>query len=305
MAQTTDIEWCDSTLNLQMGCDGCELWTGSLRNCYAGILTERYGGRKGWPESFDKPALFVERLKPAVRWPDLTGADRPDKPWLNGLPRMIFLNDMGDTFTESLPLDWLAPLLPAMADSPHQFMLLTKRASRMRKFSEQHPLPPNVWPGVSVTNQTTTKRIMDLIEVEGGGPKWLSVEPIVNAVDLRLIGEGRNTITPLNYLKLVVVGGESGPGSRLCNVEWLRTIRDQCRGHKTACFIKQVGSNPYDGAGKVFHWPKGDPSWISHSITDAHLIPKLRDKKGGDWAEWPKDLRVREFPQQEAAQAEQ
>jgi len=26
MGLTTDISWCDSTANGEMGCDGCELW---------------------------------------------------------------------------------------------------------------------------------------------------------------------------------------------------------------------------------------------------------------------------------------
>lgn len=45
MGITTNIEWCDSTLNAQMGCDGCELWnrrTGE-GTCYAATLTERFG----------------------------------------------------------------------------------------------------------------------------------------------------------------------------------------------------------------------------------------------------------------------
>src|SRR5690242_2116818 len=106
MGIATDIEWCDSTLNLEMGCDGCELWNpkAGINICYAGQVTERWGGKRGWPDSFEEPKLFLDRLEPALAWPDLTGKERPHKPWLDGLPRLIFLNDMGDTFTESLPL---------------------------------------------------------------------------------------------------------------------------------------------------------------------------------------------------------
>src|SRR3990167_2456987 len=108
------ISWCDSTLNLMMGCGGCELWNGARKSCYAGVMTERQvrGDHfalhsKGWPEAFDAPQLFPHRLPEALAWPDLTGKDRLEKPWLNGLPRIVFLNDMGDTFTDQLPPDWL------------------------------------------------------------------------------------------------------------------------------------------------------------------------------------------------------
>src|SRR5262245_31262275 len=143
MPATTPIAWCDSTVNLMMGCDGCELWNpaAGVRHCYAGALTGRHAGRKGWPDAFDRPALFPHRLDEALRWPDLTGKPRPGKPWLDGLPRLLFLNDMGDTFTEGLALDWLAPHLPRMAASPHQWLLLTKRPRRMAEFSRSHPLP--------------------------------------------------------------------------------------------------------------------------------------------------------------------
>jgi protein gp37 len=295
MGIQTDIEWADSTLNLQMGCDGCELWNpkSGVNHCYAGTLTERYGGRKGWPESFDKPAVFAERLAPATRWADLTGKERPHKPWLNGLPRIIFLNDMGDTFTESLPLDWLAPMLPEIANSPHQWMILTKRASRLRQFSHQFPLPKNVWPGVSVTSQGTAKRAMVLFDIIGGGPRWLSVEPLLSEVRLDLVGEGGNTITPLNYLQLVIVGGESGPHARPCDINWIRSIRDQCKAAGVPCFIKQLGSRP------ILDCPlgeEGDGQYREDGSARYWTLGFIRDKKGGDPEEWPEDLRVRSFP---------
>lgn len=292
MGEHTNIEWADSTLNLQMGCDGCELWTGAVRMCYAGVLTERYAGtNKGFPESFDQPKLYLERLDKALRWKDLTGTERPDKPWLNGLPRMIFLNDMGDTFTESLPIDWLAPLLPRMAESPHVWLLLTKRSMRLRTFSEMHPLPPNVWPGVSVTSARTHRRCEVLLEVEGGGPKWVSAEPLL--VPVKFVDFSKATMAgdPSEYwhnylcdgvgggIDWIIAGGESGPGSRPCLLNWIRDIREQCQLTKTAFFLKQLGSNVSESFGHI---------GIEHV--------SLKSSKGGDWNEWPEDLRVREVP---------
>lgn len=218
-----------------------ELWnpkTG-VRHCYAGELTERYGGRKGWPESFDRPALFPQRLDEALRWPDLTGTARLGKPWLDGLPRLIFLNDMGDSFTESLPLDWLAPDLPRMATSPHQLLLLTKRPRRMAEFSRSHPLPANVWPGTSVTSMATLSRIEALRGVVGGGVRWVSAEPLLEYLgpDLDLDG-----------IDWVIVGGESGAGYRPMEQAWALSISGACRRAGIPFFFKQsAGLRPETG----------------------------------------------------------
>jgi hypothetical protein len=53
MAGGTKIEWCDDTVNAEMGCDGCELWDAKnrVRICYAGQQTTRMlskGPLKGW-----------------------------------------------------------------------------------------------------------------------------------------------------------------------------------------------------------------------------------------------------------------
>lgn len=259
MSEKTYIEWCDSSVNLQMGCDGCELWNPQTGNshCYAGTLTRRYEGAKGWPEKFEIPKIFPERIQASLRWTDLTGKTRPDKPWLNGLPRLIFLNDMGDTFTESLPVDWLAPFLPEMADSPHQWLILTKRPRRFAAFAKEHPLPKNVWAGTSVTSGRTLKRIDELLTIPAAF-MFISCEPILEPIDLaRYVGSPNSDgycircgiewdephKCPPGFGRRpdwIIAGGESGLGSRKMNPDWARAIRDQCVGASVAFFMKQM-----------------------------------------------------------------
>ncbi len=132
MGKSTTIAWADSTLSLSMGCShGCCLAGG---HCYAETWCRRYAGRKGYCKDFRKPELFLHRLDEVLRWKDLTGTTRPGswnmegtsmkelpKPWLDGLPRVVFLNDLGETFDPQLPRDWLADeLLAANAFSGHQ-----------------------------------------------------------------------------------------------------------------------------------------------------------------------------------------
>jgi protein gp37 len=320
MGKETAIQWCDSTLNLQMGCDGCELWNvkAGVKACYAGTLTERYGGRAGYPAAFHKPRLFLSRLDDALRWPDLAGKERPAKPWLSGLPRMIFLDDMGDTFTESLPLDWLAPLLPRMADSPHVYMLLTKRGERMRRFSEEHFLPANVWPGVSVTTHNTCDRIAQLVKVHGSGVRWVSAEPLWGSLALSRWLVDHNTGSLLEdaiKLGLVIIGGQSGSAAKPTRIENVMDVVGQCLAAQVPVFLKQVGSAPMldyycrdeelrewalsnrhsvlcPADNRFFKWEK----WDGQPPVDAVISFRLKDGHGGDMSEWAERLRVREFP---------
>jgi len=211
MAKGTKIEWADDTVNAEMGCDGCELWDPkhNVRMCYAGLQTQRMlsrGPLKGWPPAFDEPKIFPGRIAAAARWKDLTGTARERKPWLDGLPRTIFVNDMGDTFTASLPDDWLAPELPIMAATPHNWILLTKRADRQREFSLRHTLPPNVWAGVSITSPQD-QRLRYLVQTRAR-VRWVSYEPMLAPVDWRpwLSANGRVGVD------WIIVGGASGPG---------------------------------------------------------------------------------------------
>ena len=80
--------------------------------------------------------------------------------------------------------------------------------------------------------------------------------------------------TAAGHLDWVIVGGESGRGARPFNVAWARDIIAQCREAGVACFIKQLGAKSVAGESPL----------------------ALLNRKGGAPAEWPDDLRVREFP---------
>ena len=229
MAEKTHIEWCDSTLNLEMGCDGCELWSSKVRTCYAGVLTRKYEGKPGWPRLFEQATIFPERLPKALRWKDLRGLARPSKPWLDGLPRLIFLNDMGDTFAESLSIDWLLPFVKCMEASPHVWMILTKRPHRMARFFTESMggrVPRNFWPGCSVTSRSTMRRMETLKAIgDERTVRWMSVEPILD--DLASGADFRG-------IAALLAGGESGNDARPMQAQWADNLfaaarRDGCR----------------------------------------------------------------------------
>lgn len=272
MAISTDIDWADSTLNLLMGCDGCELWNPAkgVRHCYAGSMTAIHAGRKGWPKSFGEPKLFLGRLDAALAWSDLRGKDRADKPWLNGFPRTIFLNDMGDTFTESLDEDWLAPYLEKMEHSKHIWIVLTKRPKRMARFFKKHPIPLNFWLCTSVTRQSNVKRIADLLKIEDAPILGVSVEPMLNEIDL-------SAVQGFERLQWVKIGGESGANARPCNIDWVKKLVRQCRKAEVPVFVKQLGTKPIHNGKRL----------------------RLKNWHGSELSEWPKGtqrIKVRQMP---------
>lgn len=72
MSKTTKLQWCDSTVNPTMGCDGCELWDAKRKSCYAGTMHMRWnGGSPGYAPKFEQVTLFPSRMAEAARWHDL------------------------------------------------------------------------------------------------------------------------------------------------------------------------------------------------------------------------------------------
>jgi protein gp37 len=92
---------------------------------------------------------------------------------------------------------------------------------------------------------------------------------------------GGPSVGPLHW---IIVGGESGPGARPCELAWIRSAVRQCVEAGGACFVKQLGAQPIE------FW-ETEP-WEPNA--NGPLV--LRDRKGGDPSEWPADLRVRELP---------
>ena len=189
---------------------------------------------------------------------------------------------------------------------------------------------PNVWLGVSVEDQRRAdERIPVLLETPAA-VRFLSVEPLLGPVDLRAPMEewicednvwrrslwgclacgGTGYFEPRNAtfcvkcrgrrtgISWVIVGGESGTGARPMDIAWARSLRDQCRAASVPFFMKQFGARPLfdreelpDNARE--YEPYGEPG---HYFSDRRFEVKLRDRHGGDMAEWPEDLRIREFP---------
>jgi protein gp37 len=112
----------------------------------------------------------------------------------------------------------------------HTFQILTKRAERLAELVSQLPWPGNVWMGVSVENRRWAHRVDYLREVPAA-VRFVSAEPLLGPLDTL-------DLTGIHWL---IAGGESGPGHRPMNAEWVRALRDRCREEEVAFFFKQWG----------------------------------------------------------------
>ena len=345
MGKGTAIQWCDDTVNPTTGCDGCELHVpGKGGPCYAGVLHETrlaLSLPQLYAPKFTEVRLAPGRMKKAVALPDLRGKARPGKPWLDGMPRLIFVGDLGDVFSKGVPFDYLYDEVilnaASVQGSRHVLMLLTKQPKRMAEFAAYLEArgvewPENVWAGTSVTSAANASRIDGL----GGVPakvRFVSYEPALGPVDFsRILPPGGvanwqcqkcrayhrsygtcercgasehylsgshagNRVDPSNRFTgsrnglpfdWLIVGGESGHGARVCEMDWVRSIARQCRDAGIPVFVKQLGakaSDPANGiAGKTL------------SVPDAMIYRRLTDTHGGNIEEFPEDLKIREFP---------
>ena len=251
--------------------------------CYSGHATARFQGEKGWPISFDVPTLFPGRMAEAAAWREPTDADRADKPWLRGARRIIFVSDMGDALSDSVPFDYLEREIVNNVASPegsrHVWCWLTKRPERMVQFygslrSHKIAWPPNLVPMSSILNAGYARRALALLKIPAA-VHGFSVEPLDAPLGL-----------PKKLLAAkpwIILGGESGKAARRhpFDVTWARAIRDQCASAGAPFFLKQMG---------------GAPTQLGRPV-------KLRDPHGGDWLEWWYDVRIREIPKEFCAAA--
>lgn len=327
MASHSHIQWTQATWNPTLGCTkispGCA-------GCYAIKDVHRMAGNPN-PKMRAANAGLTRKLHNGKL--DWTGEvnevpDRLDTPIRTRKSTVYFVNSLSDLFHEGLSFDFIDAIFAAAIYSKaigrdHTFQSLTKRAERQRAYMDSrsedreliynaafrhfgedaanavansmngvlgegrnaHWPPRNFWLGASVEDVPRKTRI-DALRTTVAAVRFLSIEPLLE--DL-----GAVDLTGIHWC---IVGGESGPGARPCNVEWVRAILRQCRVAVVPPFVKQLGANvETDGiSAPGSHWPRSTGLVdTGRGIFRKHLI----NRKGGDWDEWPADLRVREMPE--------
>ena len=251
--------------------------------CYAAKLHLNRGAnidrpdreiKKGYAPTFEQVTNYEGRMAAAECWKDLLGSVNPLTPWKDKLPRMVFISDMGDALSSKSQrqFDFLKREVIDSVNSvkgrKHLWLWLTKRPLYLRDFAQQvFGLPSNVCAMTTLTGLDTLYRVDELRQVRAEC-RGLSVEPLWERIPPEKLD--------LQGIDWLIVGGESGSGelTKPFHLEWAEELRDHCRKHGVAFFLKQLGRNPMMGGKPI----------------------RLRDPHGGDWDEWPSRLRVREFP---------
>jgi protein gp37 len=223
MATNSPIEWTDATWNPVTGCSkispGC-------KHCYAERMANRLKamGQKNYRNGFEV-TLQPQMLELPLHWKT---------------PKRIFVNSMSDLFHVDVPLSYIKDVFDVMRRAYwHQFQVLTKRAERIEELSPKLKWQPNIWMGVSVEYEEYLSRI-DHLRKTGAHVKFLSLEPLLGPLPKM----------NLHGIDWAIVGGESGPGARPMNADWVTDIRDQCATADVAFFFKQWGGVQKKKAGR-------------------------------------------------------
>jgi len=290
MGEHTGIAWCDHTWNPWWGCTkvgpGCD-------HCYA----EKWAARTGhavWGSGTPRRFFGDEHWREPLKW-DAKAARA-------GKMTKVFCASMADVFDNEIEQRHRDRIWDLVRTCPSIiWQIVTKRIGNAARM-----LPAdwgngwrNVWLIATVVDQAEADRDVPKLLATPARVRGLSIEPQLGPIDLRRINTGRQPegsgfeyidalsgigwfdgvdgfcILNLKYPRIdwVITGGESGKVgvARPYRIEWARSLIAQCRGAGVACFVKQLGSNCADSS-------------------------VLRAAKGDDPAEWPRDIRVREFP---------
>ena len=249
MASNSAIEWTESTWN---PIAGCTVVSPGCINCYAMRLARRLEAM-----GQSKYEGLTRLTRGGAMWNGQIRLDEqslsiPTK-WSTG--RMIFVNSMSDLFHQSVPLEYIQRVFETMRETPqHTYQILTKRAARLEQLDDEINWPMNVWMGVSVETADYEFRI-DHLRRTGANVKFLSLEPLLGP----LAG------LDLSGIDWVIAGGESGPGSRPVDPDWVRSIRDQCINSEVTFHFKQWGGPNKKKTGRLLD----GRTWDQFPVTDA------------------------------------
>jgi protein gp37 len=267
MMKNSEISWTDHSFNPWIGCTKV---SPACDNCYAETLMDKRMHVVQWGAGQPRKRTSEKNWMEPFRW------DAESK--ANGVRYRVFCASIADVFDNEVPNAWRADLFRLIAKTPNlDWLLLTKRignAAEMLRVSAnaaygdtsrppqwQAEMWPNVWIGATICNQEEADRDVPKLLALPAAKRFLSIEPLLGAIDLRSIKipirpvrrldyatempldalVGHMGGSPTNTIDWVIVGGESGNKARPTHPDWVRSLRDQCVQTRTPFHFKQWG----------------------------------------------------------------
>lgn len=266
MAATTQIQWVNRTLTNGKMISGHTFnpWWGCMRvseeckHCYAEDIANHYGFKGTWgPASTSTRRVFGEK-----RWQEpLTWNRQAER---EGHRHSVFCASMADVYERNpILIPHRERLWQLITNTPMlNWLILTKRPENILAMSPWSIWPDNIWIGTSVGLQSRAEeRIPYLLQIPAT-VRFLSCEPLIGPVDL----------SPwIAKLQWVICGGESGAGARPMNLDWARSLRQQCFEANVPYYFKQVGGRYHHTGGSLLdgrYW-RDMPSEISTHTLEA------------------------------------
>ncbi len=223
MANNSTIEWTESTWNPVTGCTKI---SAGCKHCYAERMAKRLQamGSPNYRNGF-KLTIHPDVLDLPLKWRK---------------SQIIFVNSMSDLFHQDVPKQFILDVFNIMNRAYwHKFQILTKRPDRLVKLNKELPWAENILMGVTVENDNYKNRI-DMLRECSAYTKFLSLEPLIGPIhNINLKG-----------IDWAIVGGESGPGARPIEEEWVLEIKEQCDAQDIPFFFKQWGGVQKKKAGR-------------------------------------------------------
>lgn len=257
MSTNTAIEWADHTFNPWEGCQkvspGCD-------HCYAEARNARFAGGTAinWGPNAPRRRTSASNWSLPKRWNAQADAFMAQ----HGRRQRVFCASLADVFDNAVDPTWRDDLWALIRETPNlDWLLLTKRIGNVLGMLPMDFNPhtyPNVWLGATIVNQLEADRDIKKLLVVNARVRFLSMEPLLGPVNLTSVpvggGHGHHEFDPIitgNALQRatsadpsvhwVIVGGESGPGSRPMHPDWARSLRDQCAAAGVPFLFKQWG----------------------------------------------------------------
>jgi protein gp37 len=255
---------------------------------------------------------------PTKKWTFIV-ADEAGQRWPQGGPRRI--SDALCDFSVPLLNMWLGVSVEDQATANTRIPLLLQTPAALRFVSAEPLLGP-----VDLGMACSWVRG----DIPGPAPKGLQQGAATTGQGVSLefgnVAEphaqpGRSSRAETRHPKIdwLIVGGESGPKARSCDVAWIRSIVRQCQAADCPVFVKQVGAYVVDRNDRFStegpgcepcdprDWPEPERGWddgprgnlerLDDGYQGAPVRIRLKSRKGNYPAEWPADIRVREFPE--------